>query len=232
MSKAIKLIFTASILFNMLFVGLIASDAYQKYTHNKERKKAQMEKLSEEGQDIVSETFREVRENKGEMIREALQRRRDLADILSGESFDIEAYDDLTNQMLEDQQLIAKNKIKIVRTLATELNYDDRKVIARKMSGILSGAKQGSKRRHKGSEQGAEELNENRQFFRRMSEEEKSEKRKMFERSRMLREGQGTEPEGKIRQGLPDGGEIPLPPQIRGETRGEVSPAPIDESSN
>lgn len=152
MSNKVKVIFTLSLMLNVLLIGFGGSMAYKKHQFKQAFKHKMTENVSEEGKQVMRDTFRQARSDKKGLIMKAVKNRKAMADLLMAEEFDAQAYDELAEQMMKDQNVLSTHKIELVKSMAQNMSIEDRKAMAHKMADIVDGFKPRHRKDHKKGE--------------------------------------------------------------------------------
>jgi uncharacterized membrane protein len=129
MNKTPKLIFLASIVLNVLFIGVFAGQLPRRLDEPVTRKQ-RMEILIEKLPEGVQARFRKNMKD-AEPIRNQLRDARNEAlDILAAEGFDEDAYDRQVAQINELRVRLAKKMAADIKAIAKILPPDERKALA------------------------------------------------------------------------------------------------------
>lgn len=147
MSKNIKILFTASLIFNLLLLGIIgghALDRYKKHPWHQTK-----EQLSPESRNLVGRTFQSAFREMKPIGDEARKVRAELVKILSADDFDEEAFNRQAEKMLEIGGQMDAHKMETVKTLATQMNAEDRRLMANKMTRMIGGGHEKRVKRHR-----------------------------------------------------------------------------------
>lgn len=145
MTSNIKLIFTVSLLLNVLFAGAAAGLAYQRWSTPDWHKVK--EDLSPEAREIVSGSFQKSREDMRVFIDEARAKKQEIMTILSAEPFDAAAFDQAMAELVGIKNEITARKIQAMKEMSQALPAEDRRKMAEKIAGSLDRGMHG-KRRH------------------------------------------------------------------------------------
>lgn len=145
MSKRMKLIFTVSILLNIMFAA-IGVGLFYKYCQDIPIPGT----MSPEARNFIARTYQNGREEVKPLIDEVKARRKKVEAILSSDDFDRKAYDAAVDDLLETQGKIARHRADTMGKALTDLSDDDRKQFSRE---IINGLTPG--RPHKGKHHGA-----------------------------------------------------------------------------
>lgn len=148
MSKRMKVIFTISVLLNVILIGVIGGHALKRWSDNPLH---QMQaEMSPEARHIVARTMQAAfRDGKGKM-REARNVKKEIRAILAAEEFDADAFDAQAMKLHEIMSGMGQKRISITKDLAEQLSLEDRKVLAERFSRGFRGHDKGksSKRPH------------------------------------------------------------------------------------
>lgn len=130
MNGRLKMAFLASILLNVLLVGILLG-ALPHYFEQELSHRQRIEKALKELPEPVQARFREQMESLGEPLREQSRRAREEAiRILLAEPFDEPAYDRQINKINEIRVQMATRMAKIVKDIARDLPPEQREALA------------------------------------------------------------------------------------------------------
>lgn len=132
MSKRIKLFILASVVLNLIFMGMFAGHAYRRYG------------IQREGQIIALLDKSSIDKAQRDALREKLVKnmpgkdkwkdkkkwREDTIAILTAKDFDVAAYRNQLELMLQDQQSEKRQKVEVIIELASKLNQQERMALA------------------------------------------------------------------------------------------------------
>lgn len=129
MSKKMKIIFTLSVLLNVLLVGWAAGEAIHKFNkHNPAEKIAR--DMSPEGRHIVAKTMQNAfREGRGKM-RDMRKTKDEIKKILTAEEFDPEAFEVAAEKMHKMFSEMGQKRTAVTKELAGQLSQADREKLA------------------------------------------------------------------------------------------------------
>lgn len=147
MSKRIKIILSASLVFNLLLLGIIGGHAVERY--KKHPWHQIKEQLSPETRNFVGRTFQSAFREIKPIGDEARKVRAELVKILSADDFDEEAFDAQAEKMLEIGGKMDAHKIETVKTLASQMDAADRRLMANKMTRMIGGGHEKRVKRHR-----------------------------------------------------------------------------------
>ncbi|PZO86873.1 MAG: hypothetical protein DI626_05355 [Micavibrio aeruginosavorus] len=140
MSRRMKAVFTASVLLNILFIGLGAGMLY--------RFSGEVPippNMSPEARHFIARTYQEGREEIRPMIDEMKRERKVVEGIITAEKFDAAAYDEAVEKLLTTRSEIGQKRADIMGKALEELPSEDRREFAHRILESLEG-----KRPHKG----------------------------------------------------------------------------------
>lgn len=143
MTNTIKIIFTISVLVNVLLVGFVAGSAYRQQTQWKDVKT----ELSDKGHDIVQKNLVKSREDMREKFKEMKKHHTALKKIVEAPEFDQEAYDQTIEHILRNKDEMARFKAEAMGKTLAELPPEERKKLSGRMLKSLSGKGGGRKNR-------------------------------------------------------------------------------------
>lgn len=137
MKRGIRIIFTASLLLNMLLLGVVGGHVYMQWQAHPWQDVR--EDLSPEARNkaarIFQSAFRKIREV-GDGARKA---RAELVKTLSAETFDPKAFDRDAMKLAEARAEITTLKIEATKEVAEVLDAQERAKMARRMTDIIGG---------------------------------------------------------------------------------------------
>jgi len=135
MSRKMKVIFTISVLLNVLFLGATMGIGYHRWHDNpwQETKKD----LSPQGRNVVASQFQAIRNDVRGLFVEGRQAHRALAKTLTADEFDSETFEKEAKALMDVQEKIMRHKIDTVKNLSEKLPEADRKKLARKLANSL-----------------------------------------------------------------------------------------------
>ena len=129
MSRRLKILFTISILLNLLLIGSHVGMAV-KHHYGHARVYAD---LSPETQSLVARAFQAAREEMSKTHGEFKKVRGDIDKILSTKEFDKEAYTEALTRMQDVQQKMTAQKIKIIADLMAEVPPQERQTLSHRV---------------------------------------------------------------------------------------------------
>ena len=146
MSRRIKILFTLSVLLNIVFIGVAVGTVYkmsQKWDNHLDRK---IGHLSPEMQDKIRASLWESRDEIRDLIQEGRQAKESMKDAINAEEFDVAAYDAASQQLID-----LRAKAMLLRTNKTKEFIKDLPVSERRqMAGHLM--------RHHGRSKGCDDF--------------------------------------------------------------------------
>lgn len=141
MSRRKKLIFTISILLNIVFAGVGAGLVF-KYC----RDLPVPGDLSPEGQHSTARIFQEGRQDAMPLIRDLKKQRKIVEDALTADMFDAAAYKEAVAALLAAQGKLHQHKASTMARAVENLSAEDRKKFARRIMDGLDGHRHKKKR--------------------------------------------------------------------------------------
>ena len=128
MTKNLKILLTISILANVLLAGALGGMVMD---HRKDMPWEKMkEGLSPESQELVTRMFQDNWKNMSSTMRQSVDNRDYLADVVRADEFDPKAFDEAVKRIRGVQDLISKKKTESTKDLLSQLPPDDRKKLA------------------------------------------------------------------------------------------------------
>lgn len=133
MSRKIKIIFTLSILLNIIFIGLIAGGSYRIYKHFGGEFRKELSSLPADVQTRIDQAYTESRQEMRSLFREARETKQDVRDALNEEIFNAQKYQDATSKLNQIRYRMMQEQAKKTGVIASELDAENR----RKFAGYL-----------------------------------------------------------------------------------------------
>lgn len=152
MSKRMKLIFTVSVLLNIVFVGVGAGMLYR-YCQDIPIPGT----MSPDARNFVARTYQNGREEVRPLIQEVKARRQKVETILQSDNFDRKSYDSAVDDLLETQGKIARHRADTMGKALDELSPEDRKKFSKEIISGLTPGRPKHKRWHKPDDRPREE---------------------------------------------------------------------------
>lgn len=130
MSKKLKIIFTLSLLLNVLLVGFIAGrlTSYDFKRHHEQRQ-AVLKQFPDDKRAMVEEAFKAHRKDMRKHFKARHDVRKEMGKILREEPFDEAAFMALSQKMQRDSQQMRQAMQDKIVTLAKQLNQDERALL-------------------------------------------------------------------------------------------------------
>ena len=144
MSKRMRLIFTVSILLNIVFIA-VGVGMFYRYCQDIPIPGT----MSPDARNFVARTYQNGREEVKPLIKEVKGRRKAVEAILESDNFDRKAYDAAVDDLLETQGKIARHRADTMGKALTDLTDDDRKKFSKEIiNGLTPGrSRHGGKHR-------------------------------------------------------------------------------------
>ncbi len=136
MSKKIKTILTISILANVLLLGSLAGVVMDR-PHDMPWEKVK-EGLSPSSQELVTKMFMDTWKDMGSTMRQSMDNRKYLADVVAAEKFDAKKFDEAVQRIRGVQDLMTKKKIESTKDLLMKLPKEDRQKLAEQVANSFS----------------------------------------------------------------------------------------------
>lgn len=145
MNKKIKIIFTLSLVINILLLGILGGQAYRMKSGGHGSWGTLREKLTPETRVLMKQTFKDKKPEIFAIFKEVREKKNVLIKVFSAEVFNPRAYDAAARDLQQLGIKIANHKLETFKELGTQLPQEDRKVLAQKLVSIVLG-----KHGHKG----------------------------------------------------------------------------------
>jgi len=147
MGKRIKILLIGSLIFNVLFLGLIGGHFYKKWSSHPwhEVKK----ELSPETRNVVGRTFQSAFREIRPLGNDARKARADLVKILSADEFDAEAFDKAAGKLVGVRDKMTVIKIQATKDIASNLSVAERRKMANRMAKMVGGGHERRVKRHR-----------------------------------------------------------------------------------
>ena len=133
MSKSFKLIVLASLVLNLLFLGVILGYAPHRFDappNRQQRMEAALGKLSEPAQSRFRQIFKQIRAA-GDPLREPMDAARNQAlQLMSAQTFDEAAYDQQVKKFDELREETFQRMSHVIKQVVKDLTPDDRRTLA------------------------------------------------------------------------------------------------------
>lgn len=136
MNNKIKTILTVSILVNVLLLGSLAGMVLDKERDMPWEKVK--EGLSPPSQELVARMFQKTWKDMGPVMRQSMDNRKYLADVVRAEEFDPEDFDEAVERLRGVQDLMTVRKVESTKELLIELPKEDRKKLAEHVANSFS----------------------------------------------------------------------------------------------
>jgi uncharacterized membrane protein len=124
MSKRMKILFTISMVLNIVLIGVVAGSAYSMHHHWDRKFERKFGHFSPEVKARIKDAFSDSRDEFHAFLTQAKEAREEMKDILNADPFDEAAYDAATEQLnqarLGMMQLKADKTKDIVKSLSVE----------------------------------------------------------------------------------------------------------------
>lgn len=135
MSKRMKLIFTVSILLNIVLIG-VGAGMFYRYCQDIPIPGT----MSPDARNFVARTYQNGREEVKPLITEVKARRQKVEDILESDNFDRKSYDAAVDDLLETQGKIARHRADTMGKALNELSPEDRQKFSKEIiNGLTPG---------------------------------------------------------------------------------------------
>lgn len=136
MNRRMKLIFTASVLLNIVFIG-VGVGMFFRFC----QEIPIPGQMSPEARHFIARTFQEGREEIKPLIDEVKKDRAKVETVLTAETFDKKAYDAEVSNMLDSRDAVSRKRADIMGRALVDLPVEDRKEFAKRILDGLEGHK-------------------------------------------------------------------------------------------
>ena len=135
MKKTIKIIFTLSLLLNIALIGVVLGGVYKRHKWHQPPIE-----LSEKSQKILKDNFQQSRMQMKESFDQIRADSRELQNIITAETFDREAYNEVVSKILENKDALAHAKADSMGDVLSRLSAEERQKISKRLVRGLSQA--------------------------------------------------------------------------------------------
>ncbi len=150
MKKSVKIIFTLSIILNLLLLGIIGGHAYR--IKNKPRAWDEVKQsLAPETNKVFKEAFKGKGKDIWRFSKDVKQRKQALKEVIVAEEFDSVAFDAAARDLLTLKEAFSDRKVKFMEGVLSQLPQEERVKLADHMVEKLFGKslrKKGGKHKH------------------------------------------------------------------------------------
>lgn len=143
MKKHVKIVFTISIILNMLFAGMLAGMAMRPDAPPSWRDEKLMAALSPEARSLMDENFKATHEKLHPVFLQAREKRKELIGVIEAERFDPDAYRRKAAELRSLQDKIMDSRVVTAGTLAAQLKQEDRRLMSEWLAGPRRGGGKG-----------------------------------------------------------------------------------------
>ena len=131
MSRKIKIIFTLSILLNIVLIGVIGGGMLRMYKHFGQGDfHKEIQSLPEDVQEKIDMAYKTSRQEMRNLFMEARQAKQSVRDSLNAESFDPQAYKDASEALNQVRYRMLQVQARKTGSIASELNAEERRRFA------------------------------------------------------------------------------------------------------
>lgn len=137
MNRRMKMIFTVSVLLNIVFIG-VGAGLFFRFCQEEVHIPGQ---ISPEAKHFIARTYQEGREEVKPLIEEVKKDRAKVEAVLTADTFDAEAYKAQVSEMLDSRDAISRKRAEIMGRALVDLPPEDRKEFAKRILDGLEGHK-------------------------------------------------------------------------------------------
>lgn len=138
MSRRIKIIFTLSLLLNLVLIG-VGAGAYHKMSRFWWGGKDMRPEVSASTQQVIRTNFRQAWEDMKPLVEQARQKREAVETIIAADVFDAAAYDAAVQDLLRQRAEISALKAQNTKNFLSQIPAEDRKKMAGHLARRLEG---------------------------------------------------------------------------------------------
>lgn len=135
-NKNLRLVFTLSIIANVLLAGTVAGMILDR-PHDMPWDKVK-EGLSPESQKLVSKMFQDTWKESSSVMRQSMDNRKYLQDVVAADEFDEKKFDEAVKRIRGVQDLMGQKKTKSTKELLAKLPKEDRQKLAESVANSFS----------------------------------------------------------------------------------------------
>ncbi|PCK00599.1 MAG: hypothetical protein COA45_02145 [Zetaproteobacteria bacterium] len=159
MNKKVKVIFTISLVTNILLLGMLGGQAYRMKQDGRSSWGALREQLKPETATLMKQIFKDKKYEVFQIFKEVRQKKAALIDIFSAEVFDAAAYDVAAQDLQQLGMKISSHKLETFKELGAQLPQEERQKLAQKLVSSVLGKhwRKGKKGRHSPRDQAQHE---------------------------------------------------------------------------
>ncbi len=151
MNRRMKIIFTLSLLLNIVFIG-VAGGMFYRFCQERIDIPGDMTPAA---RSFMARTFQQGREQIFPMIKTVKKQRQTVEDVITADDFDLQEYNKATDSMLDTREQITRKRAEIMGEALVDLPQKDRKTFARRILDGLEGRRpHGGGYHHRMKEQG------------------------------------------------------------------------------
>lgn len=129
MTKTVKIIFTMSLVLNVLLLG----GGIGALVHHPERAgewKKVKESLSPETRDLMKATFKKSKGEVFPLFKEVRKKKQEMKNVIMAEEFDPDVYDELATELKSIKGPLLDHKLEIIKGVLSQLPQDERVKLA------------------------------------------------------------------------------------------------------
>lgn len=150
MSKRMKILFTLSILLNLILVGLVGGGAIHKYNSFHRHMESKFGHLSPELKEKLKASFAASHDEIKASIKEGRAAKKQLKEAMNSEEFNEQLYDEASKKLNDLRYKMMQHKAAKTKALVKDLSADERRqmlgyLLRGGMDGFHSGFKRGGK---------------------------------------------------------------------------------------
>lgn len=130
MSKKMKIIFTLSVVLNVLLIGLVAGKAVHSFRGHHDPVEKIAKDMSPEGRHIVARTMQNAFREGRDKMKEMRKTKDEMKKIITADEFDPDAFEAQAEKMHGMFAEMGQKRIEVTKELASQLSKEDRVKLA------------------------------------------------------------------------------------------------------
>ena len=127
MTKTMKIIFTLSILINLVLIGVVGGSFYK---HHKKYAHPIPKELSAESRAELEDDMKASREKMRAQFKELKKYHGELRSVVTAEEFDIDAYNESVDRILDTKDEMGKQKAEMMGNILSKLSLEERRKVS------------------------------------------------------------------------------------------------------
>lgn len=157
MSRALKIIFTSSVVLNLLLLGVLGGMFYQRWQHMPANHPDMRESVAPQTRHLIARHFRDNRDQMRSHMEDMRTVRKALMDVMEADKFDRVAYDAVVEQLIAGQDERMTLYAEMIGAVAEGLPAEERRKLVGKLLRMGGGhmERRGPRQGNQGGQPGA-----------------------------------------------------------------------------